>query len=107
MVKTFTMSLYIPDCFSLRLFAANALKTVVPPGLLILPDLLCWWALDRPASQQGSYQKMRKSLPGGLAAFWQGLNYIRTTAHPPPRISGKLNRRWIRERTPSLTLHRE
>jgi hypothetical protein len=32
------------------------------------------------------------------------LKYIRTTAHPPPRISGKLNRRWIRDIPPSLPL---
>jgi hypothetical protein len=33
-------------CFSLRFIAAYALRTVVPPGLPILPDFLCWWAFE-------------------------------------------------------------
>jgi hypothetical protein len=46
MAKSFTLSWYIPACFSLRFIAAYALKTEVPPGLLLLPDHLCWWALE-------------------------------------------------------------
>jgi hypothetical protein len=30
------------------------------------------------------------------------LKYLSTSAHPPPRISGKLDRRWIRDEEASM-----